>query len=96
MEKLTTERHVADQGRKTLFAINSALEQCTFNAETKCAVFDTYINSILSYGSEVWGFQKAPDVGKKNHLTNLKEILGVKKSCSIFWCTLNLEDFLCI
>ena len=60
----TTQRHVADQGRKALFAINSVLKQCNFNVETKCAVFDTYINSILSYGSEVWGFHKAPDVKK--------------------------------
>ena len=77
----TTQKHVADQGRKALFAINSALKQCNFNVETKCAVFDTYINSILSYGSEVWGFHKAPDV-EKIHLTYLKKILGVKKSCS--------------
>ena len=76
-----TQKHVADQGRKALFAINSALKQCNFNTETKCAVFDTYINSILSYGSEVWGFHKAPDV-EKIHLTYLKKILGVKRSCS--------------
>ena len=76
-----TQKHVADQGRKALFAINSALKQCNFNTETKCAVFDTYINSILSYGSEVWGFHKAPDV-EKIHLTYLKKVLGVKRSCS--------------
>ena len=76
-----TQKHVADQGRKALFAINSALKQCNFNTETKCAVFDTYINSILSYGSEVWGFHKASDV-EKIHLSYLKKVLGVKRSCS--------------
>ena len=78
---IITQKHVADQGRKALFAINSVLKHCNFNVKTKCAVFDTYINSILSCGSEVWGFHKAPDI-EKIHLTYLKTILGVKKSCS--------------
>ena len=76
-----TQKHIAEQGRKALFAINSTFKLCNFNIETKCAIFDTYINSILSYGAEVWGFHKAPDV-EKVHLSYLKKILGVKRSCS--------------
>ena len=49
----TTQNHIADQGIKALFVIDSALKQFNFNAEAKCTVFDTYFNSILSYGSDV-------------------------------------------
>ena len=44
-----TQKHVADQGRKALFAINSALKQCNFNTETKCAVFDSDFLSCLEF-----------------------------------------------
>jgi len=33
-----------------------------FNIETLLAVFDTYVKGVLSYGAEVWGFHKAPDI----------------------------------
>ena len=29
------------------------------NSETLLSLFDTYIGSILNYGCEVWGFNKA-------------------------------------
>jgi hypothetical protein len=36
---LKTQKHVADQGRKALFAINSSLKNHCFNVETKWSVF---------------------------------------------------------
>ena len=48
------------------------------------SVFDTYINSILSYGSEVWGFHSGHDV-EKVHIKFCKRLLGVKKgTCNEF------------
>ena len=48
------------------------------------SVFDTYINSILSYGSEVWGFHSGHDV-EKVHIQFWKRLLGVKKgTCNEF------------
>ena len=84
-----TQRHVAEQGRKALFAISSTLKNFNFNLETKCAIFDTYVSSILNYGCEIWGFHKAPDV-EKLHLSFLKRILGVKKSTcnNLIYCEL--------
>ena len=78
---LHTQKHIADQGRKALFAVFSKLNKFKFNIETQCAVFDSYVNSILSYGSEVWGFHKANDV-EKLRTYFCKRILGVKKSTS--------------
>jgi hypothetical protein len=76
-----TQKHIADQGRKALFAITSKLKQCNFNIETKCSVFDTYVNSILCYAAEIWGFHKALDV-EKVHISFCKNVLGVKTSTS--------------
>ena len=77
-----TQKHLAEQGRKALFALNGKLTVFYFNVETKCSVFDTYINSILSYASEIWGFHKAPDI-EKLHTYYCKKVLGVKRStCS--------------
>ena len=67
-----TQKHVAQQGRKAYFAINSKLKSHYFNVQTQCSVFDTYVDSILSYSSEIWGFHKAPDV-EKIHIDFLQE-----------------------
>ena len=79
---LKTQKHVADQGRKALFAINNSLKNHCFNVETKCSVFDMYVGSVLAYGSEIWGFHKAPDV-EKVHINFGKDVLGVnRKTCN--------------
>ena len=84
-----TQRHVAEQGRKALFAISSTLKNFNCNLETKCTIFDTYVSSILNYGCEIWGFHKAPDI-EKLHLSFLKRTLGVKKSTcnNLIYCEL--------
>ena len=74
-----TQKHGADQGRKANFALSAKLKNHCFNVETQLSVFDTYVNSILNYGSEVWGLHKAPDV-EKVHSSFCKTLLGVKKS----------------
>ena len=86
---LKTQKHVADQGRKALFAIISSLKNHCFNVETKCSVFDMYVGSVLTYGSEIWGFHKAPDV-EKVHINFCKNVLGVnRKTCNnVVYCEL--------
>ena len=49
------------------------------NTETLLSLFDTYIGSILNYGCEVWGFNKA-NSHEIIHIQFCKRILGVKKS----------------
>ena len=73
-----TQKHAADQGRKANFALSAKLKNHCFNVETQLSVFDTYVNSILNYGSEVWGLHKAPDV-EKVHSSFCKTLLGVKE-----------------
>ena len=76
-----TQKQLADQGRKAMFALNAKLKNHTFNIETQCSVFDIYVNSILSYASEVWGFHKGLDV-ERVHTNFCKNTLGVKKNTS--------------
>ena len=84
-----TQKHRAQQGRKAMFSLMSNLRKFKFNIRTQCAVFDTYVNSILSYGAEVWGFHKGPDI-EKVHTCFCKNVLGVKKNtCNDFiYCEL--------
>ena len=86
---LQTQKHVAEQGRKALFAISNTLKNNYFNIETQGSVFDTYVHSILSYACEIWGFHKAPDV-EKVHLNFCKKLLGVNKRTnnSLVYCEL--------
>ena len=79
-----TQKRFAEQGRKALFPILNVCRNNFFNIETMLSVFDTYINSILSYGSEVWGFHSGHDV-EKVHIQFCKRLLGVKKgTCNEF------------
>jgi len=50
-----------------------------FNIENLSAVFDTYVNSVLSYGAEVLGFHKAPNI-EPFHVNLCKRLLGLRKS----------------
>lgn len=55
------------------------------NISDKVKLFDSMINPILNYGSEVWGFHKGPDI-ERVHIKFLKRLLGVRQqifSCSI-------------
>lgn len=43
------------------------------------AVFDTYVNSVLSYGAEIWVFYSAVEI-EKVHMNFCKKLLGVRKT----------------
>ena len=72
------EKHVAEQGRKAVFALIKNTKPFIFNHHTLLSLFDTYI-SVLCYGCEIWGFHKAPDI-EKVHVNYCKRILKVKTS----------------
>jgi hypothetical protein len=78
------EKHVAEQGRKAVFALIKNTKPFMFNHHTLLSLFDTYI-SVLCYGCEIWGFHKAPDI-EKVRVNYCKGILNVKTST----CTPNI------
>ena len=67
---------------RSALSISGKLNNFFFNIETKCSIFYTYVNSILSYASEVWGFHKGSDI-EKVHLMFCKRMLGFEKNVSI-------------
>lgn len=52
--------------------------------------FDIYIGSVISYGSEILGFHKSPEI-KRLHLSFCKNGLGVRRNVcdSMFYNDLN-------
>jgi hypothetical protein len=52
-----------------------------FTPKTMLSLFDSFVSSILSYSSEVWGFTKNKDI-ERIHLKFCKRILNVKLSSS--------------
>lgn len=43
----TTQKKLADQGRKALFGLNRNLQKFEFYAETRCQLFDIYVGSVI-------------------------------------------------
>ena len=78
---LQTQKQLALQGNKALFAMRSNVSQLMLNHCTLISLFDTYVLSILNYSCEIWGNHKGAEL-EKIHLNFLKNILGVKKTTS--------------
>ena len=69
---------IAEQGRKCIYHILRICNNLSLNIESKLYVFDTYVSSVLNYGSEIWGFNPGYDI-EKVHIDFCKRILSVKK-----------------
>ena len=76
-----TQKALADQAMKAIFALTSLFEKIDLNVSDKIKLFDAMIMPILNYGSQVWGFHKGPDV-ERVHIKFLKQILGVRQQTS--------------
>ena len=75
------QKHVAEQGRKAMFALFRNIKPYYFNICTMLSLFDTYTSSVLCYGCEVWGFHKSPEI-ERVHIEYCKRILNVK-TCTL-------------
>ena len=64
------------QASRALYSLNTLFDTLSLNVSEKIKLFDSMIMPILSYGCEVWGFHKSPDI-EKIHLKFLKQLLGV-------------------
>ena len=75
---LQTQKSLSQQAMRALFSLNSLFDKVSLNITEKLKLFDAMISPILNYGSEVWGFHKAPDI-ERIHMKFLKNILLVKQ-----------------
>ena len=70
---------LSEQGRKATFSLLSKINNDFYNVETLLSLFDTYVASIVNYGSEIWGSHKA----NKNLFIFIFEAYfkGAKRNC---------------
>ena len=79
-----SQKHLADQGRKALFALHYKCKHLSVNCKTMLHLFDTYITSILCYSCEVWGFCKGIEV--ENDM-----VTGSEGICRWWYCGQELK-----
>lgn len=44
------------------------IQKFVFNEKTRCQLFVIYVESVISYGSEIWGFHKSPGIERLSDL----------------------------
>ena len=74
---------LVDQAQKALFALYTKIRNLNIPLDIQLQLFDSLIEPILLYGSEVWGFENSAIV-ERVHLQFCKRILGVRKSTPNF------------
>lgn len=72
------QKHLSEQASKALFALRKLFDSNVLCIKDKLKLFDSLVQPILMYGSEIWGFHKADDI-EKVHVKFLKQILGVRR-----------------
>ena len=75
------QKHLSEQATKAMFVLKNLFDNKLLCIEDKLKLFDSLVQPILMYGSEIWGFHKADDV-EKVHVRFLKQILGVQLQTS--------------
>ena len=66
---------------KAMYTLLNNTKKLNVRPDIAMQLFDSFVGSILNYGSAVWGFTKSKDL-ERIHLQFCKSILGVKQSTS--------------
>jgi hypothetical protein len=66
-----------DQARRALFAVYRRIKNQPIPVDLQLKLFDSLVEPILLYGSEVWEFENTCSL-EKNHLQFCKKILQVR------------------
>ena len=69
------------KGLKAMNILLTNIRKFEINPKLSLQLFDAFVQSVLIYGSPVWGFTKSKDL-ERIHLKFCKRILGVKLSTS--------------
>lgn len=73
-----TQKVLAVQASKAMYSLNSLFDKVPMDISEKLQLFDVMVLPILNYGSEIWGFHKAPDI-ERLHTKFLKQLMGVRQ-----------------
>ena len=82
MEFVKNQEHIVGKSLKALKALLCNFKKIKLKPKLLCQLFDSFVGSILGYGSEIWGFDKYKEA-ERLHLNFLRRILRVKvNTCS--------------
>ena len=68
-----------DQARRSMFAVYKRIRNNSIPIDIQLKLFDSIVEPILLYGSEVWGFEGSSEI-EKIHLQFCKNILKVRQT----------------
>lgn len=75
-------KHLAllvEQARKAMFYVLNRVQEYSLDIDVALQLFDAMVSPILTFGGEVWGFEKL-DIIERLHLQFCKYILRLKRS----------------
>ena len=78
-----TKKKLVDQAQKALFYIYKIIRNESIPIDLQCKIFDSMIEPILLYGSEVWGFENLKII-EQTHLKFYKRVLKVRNTTPNF------------
>ena len=78
---LQAQKPLSKQALKAIFSLYTLFDSIYMDIAENLDLFDSMILHILNYGSEVWGFHKAPNI-EKVHLKFMKTISCVRQQSS--------------
>ena len=80
-----TQSNLAVRGLKAVYKLfNDTHELYAPDPNFLCSLLDKFVQPVVLYGSEVWGFHSALDV-ERVHLSLCKRVLHVKRSTANYF-----------
>ena len=76
-------KKLVEQSQKALYSLYSKIRNINIPVDLQLKLFDTLVLPILTYSSEIWGFENKGII-EKIHLQFCKKILGVRSSTPNF------------
>ena len=92
---LQTEKRLSQQGACALSSLMNSLKSVYISTEQQCMLFDSMVGSVLSYASEIWGFNRAHDI-EVIHNCFCRFVLKIGKMYLLLFCMVNLAICQCI
>ena len=90
-----TQKRLSQQANKALASLFNSFKMLYISTQQKCEMFDSLVGSILSYGSEIWGFHHARDI-ERVYNKFCRFVLKVGKNDLYVLLSVNLDICQCI
>ena len=85
-------KKLAEQAQKALYSVYSKIRNVNIPIDLQLKLFDSLVSPILTYSSEIWGFENKKLI-EKIHLQFCKKILGVRSTTPNFMVYWELGRF---